>query len=501
MGWQSYRLVAADAGVGWEPVDGLGIANEHYRLRVDPARGGGVSSLVEIGSDRELIAAGKVGNELAVYDEYPAHPEAGEGPWHLLPKGPVVSSSTGSASVQAFGGPLGERLVVKRRHSADVLRYTQTLTLWHGVARLDCQTTIDEFIGADRLVRLRWPCPVPGACPVSEVGDAVIGRGFALLHDRDGASVDSAQHPWTLDNPAYGWFGLSSAARVRVGGSVRAVAVAEVVSPDESASASLARDLMVALVRAGVTATCSSADKPRYGDLAVDSNLPDVRIALGGPDQNAFTAAVLAEADAAYTEELKRQLYATGAARVWVPSAAPLADEWVPGADLRRVQALPVLVIAGASLEVAVGSIVEDLADAEIDVEQQAPSGLEPFDVAHRRGAQPRNAWLRCGIRRHPAHLADAFVHGLAVRNLDRPAAAYRSRRLQLPAAALDPHLRLRAGLRRQAIGERWECPPSARSSPGRFIPSPKTPGQQVDCPRGARYWRSSRQARYSSAR
>lgn len=379
MGWQSYRLVAADAAVGWEPLDGLEIANEHYRLRVDPARGGGVSSLVEIGSDHELIATGKVGNELAVYDEYPAHPEAGEGPWHLLPKGSVVCSSTGSASVQAFSGPLGQRLVV---HGGipDVLRYTQTLTLWHGVARVDCQTTIDEFTGADRLVRLRWPCPVPGACPVSEVGDAVIGRGFALLHDRDGASVDSAQHPWTLDNPAYGWFGLSSAARVRVGDGVRAVAVAEVVSPDESASASLARDLMVALVRAGVTATCSSADKPRYGDLAVDSNLPDVRIALGGPDQNAFTAAVLAEADDAYTEELKRQLYATGTARVWVPPAAPLADEWVPGADLRRVQALPVLVIAGGPLEVAVGSVVEDLADAEIDVEQQVPSGLEPFE-------------------------------------------------------------------------------------------------------------------------
>ena len=42
---------------------------------------------------------------------------------------------------------------------------------------------------------------------------------------------------------------------------------------------------MVALVRAGVTATCTSADKPRYGDLDVDSNLPDARIALGGPDQ------------------------------------------------------------------------------------------------------------------------------------------------------------------------------------------------------------------------
>ena len=66
------------------------------------SRGGGVSSLVEIGSGRELIADGKVGNELAVYEEYPAHPEAGEGPWHLLPKGPVVCSSAGAASVQTF---------------------------------------------------------------------------------------------------------------------------------------------------------------------------------------------------------------------------------------------------------------------------------------------------------------------------------------------------------------------------------------------------------------
>ena len=160
-------------------------------------------------------------------------------------------------------------------------------------------------------------------------------------------SVDTAKHPYTLDNPAYGWFGLSSAMRVRVGDSVRAVSVAEVVSPTEAESAPLARDLMVALVRAGVTATCSSADKPRYGDLEVDSNLPDARIALGGPDENPFTAAVLAEADAAYTDELKRQLYETGSARVFVPAAAPLATTWLPGADLRGVRTLPVLIIAG----------------------------------------------------------------------------------------------------------------------------------------------------------
>jgi len=383
LGWRSYRLSTGLGAGGWRAEAGEEIANEHYTLRVDPSRGGGVSSLVETATARELIAAGRVGNELAVYDEYSAHPQSGEGPWHLLPKGPVVCSSSKPADVQVHRGPLGERLVVRGR-IGDVLRYTQTLTLWRGVARVDCQTTIDDFTGADRLLRVRWPCPLPGALPVSEVGDAVIGRGFGLIHQTPDTAVDSATHPWTLDNPAFGWFGLSSALRVRLrdgsGDGCRAVSVAEVVTPTEAASAPLARDLMVALVRAGVTATCSGADRPRYGDLSVDSNLPDARIALGGPDENAFTSAVLAAADPTYTEELKRQLYRGGRARVWVPAAAPLSSAWVPGADLSGVRTLPVLIVAGADLSDAIAGLVDDLGDFEVAVEQEAPAAAEPFE-------------------------------------------------------------------------------------------------------------------------
>lgn len=383
LGWRVYRLVPGGGPAGWQEVAGAAIANERYRLEVDPARGGGVVSLISDG--RELIADGRVGNELAVYEEYPSHPTQGEGPWHLLPRGPVVCSSESRARAQAYRGPLGQRIVVTGRIGG-LLRYTQTLTLWHGVPRVDCRTTIDEFTGADRLVRLRWPCPVPGAMPVSEVGDAVVGRGFALLHD-GARSVDTARHLWTLDNPAYGWFGLSSAARVRVGPphgqAVRAISVAEVVTPDEAGSGPLARDLMVALVRAGVTATCSGADKSRYGDLDVDSNLPDVRIALGGPARNAFTETVLAQAHPAYADELDRQLAATGRATVWVPAAAPLAAVWVPGADLRAPAVLPVLVIAGRdeeSLAAAIAAVADDLGDAEIVVTQRAPAGTDEFE-------------------------------------------------------------------------------------------------------------------------
>ena len=379
LGWRAYRLQASGTAAGWDLLAGNEIANEHYRLTADPMRGGAVSSLLESG--RELIADGRVGNELAVYEEYSAHPRSGEGPWHLVPKGPVTCSSAYQAdSVQAYRGPLGQRIVARGR-IGDVLRYTQTLTLWDGIARVDCRTTIDEFTGADRLVRLRWPCPVPGALPVSEVGDAVIGRGFGLMHDRGSESaVDAAQHPWTLDNPAYGWFGLSSTARIRIGDDIRAMSVAEVVTPTEADASSLARDLMVALGRAGVTATCSSARNSRYGALDVDSNLPDTRIAVGGSDENSFTAEVLAAADPVYADELKRQLYAGGAARVWVPAGAPLAEEWVPDADLRGARALPVLVIAYGHLDEALAAVVDDLADVEIVVTQDAPTGSEPFE-------------------------------------------------------------------------------------------------------------------------
>ncbi|GJF07978.1 alpha-mannosidase [Mycolicibacterium cyprinidarum] len=372
LGWRSYRIVPGGSADEWEPLTGgdfLEIANDHYRLRVDELRGGGVSSLISAG--RELIADGRVGNELAVYDEYPAHPTAGEGPWHLLPRGPVTTSSqTRATSVRRYRSALGERVIVTGEIPG-LLRYTQTLTLWRGIDRLDCRTTVDEFSGSDRLLRLRWPCPVPGAMPVSEVGNAAIGRGFGLLYEPGSTeSVDSAIFPYTLDNPAYGWFGLSSAARVRFrDGHVRAISVAEVVTPSrtDTATDTLIRELMTALVRAGVTATCSVADAPRYGNLAVDSNLPDVRISIGSPTDNAFTATVLGSD--------------TGSSRTWVAATKPLPDVWVPGADLRDPVALPVLVVAAdGDIAAAITALIEDLADAEIAIDQETHGSVEDFE-------------------------------------------------------------------------------------------------------------------------
>ena len=300
------------------------------------------------------------GNELVIQDEYAQHPRHGEGPWHLAPKGPGLGSASVPATVRAERCPAGSRLVAS--FSLDGLDVTQETVLWDHAERVEFRTHVDSYAGRDRLLRVRFPGDVPGGLPVYQTATAVIGRSFGVV------DVDSADHWYTLDNPAYQWFGLGSVARVTDrGGLAQAIGVAEVVCPEApNGLGDLLRDLLVALAAAGVTATCSQADGSRYGAIDVDSNLPDVRIAIGGPEVNPFTAEVLAAAGPGYAKALATRLASAPAARLWVPGSRNRADAFGPDADVRGPGDLPVLVLAG-DLAAAVAGLTGDLADAVVD--------------------------------------------------------------------------------------------------------------------------------------
>ena len=353
LGWRTWRLVAAPPTPMWTVGTGFDIENARYRVTVDPARGGGVTSVYDLRYERELMHAGQVGNELRVYEEYPQHPDFGEGPWHLVPKGLIAQAADTVAEARREVGPLGERLIVTG--TVDGIAYEQTVTLWRDMDRVDCRTRLLDFAGADRMLRLRFPVDLPGALPISEVADAVIGRGFAL------PEADVAEAPWTLDNPANTWFGLGSTARVELTDAngraigARALGIAEVVVPtlDDAADA---RELVVALARVGVTATTSAADWARYGWLEVDSNLPDFRVLIGDPESNPATREVLESAGEDYAAALKQH------GRVWIPAHEPLREVWKPNADLRDLRALPVLVVATEE----VAALTQDVADARV---------------------------------------------------------------------------------------------------------------------------------------
>jgi alpha-mannosidase len=387
LGVAVHRLVADSAELPqWRRDDsGLGAENAHFSIEIDPSRGGALSRITHRGTGKELLAKGRVGSEILVYGEYPQHPNMGEGPWMLVPNGDVVGAAEQVAhETWTLTSPVGT--VVGARGKVDDVLYVQTHTLWNGVDRVDGTTRVEQYGGSDKLVRLRLPAAVHGGRPVVEVGEAVIGRAFGY------PDVDSAIAPWTLDTPSNRWFGLGSTARVVAGSGAErraeALGVAEVVihAPDDPVSG--ARDLVVALASVGVTATVTAASGPRYGNLDVDSNLPDVRIAVGHPDDNSFVESVLDSADPAYRTEFDRQLQGDPIAILWVPAQRTRQSRLVPMADLRGIRDLPVLIAAGAGgagSTAAVSALIADLADATIELPQPVGStqleGLEEFSV------------------------------------------------------------------------------------------------------------------------
>ncbi len=378
LGHRAYQVgPAADsdqaAAAGWaELPDGIDvIENSRYLISADPARSGTIS-VTDKRTGASVLAG--PGNELVIQDEYAQHPRHGEGPWHLSPKGPGAGSAGAPAVVRAERCPAGARLVAW--FTLDGLEVTQETVLWDDADRIEFRTHVDGYSAHDRLLRVRFPADVPGGLPVYQTATAVIGRTFGAV------DVDSADHWYTLDSPAYQWFGLGSVARVRTGGADgpgQAIGVAEVVCPDGGPGPALrdvVRDLMVALAAAGVTATCGQADGPRYGGLDADSNLPDVRIAVGGPEVNSFTAEVLAAAGPGYAKAVAGGEHA----RVWVPAARSRAEAFGPSADVRGTADLPVLIVSSGGpheLAVAVTALAGDLADGLVEGAEDAGDGGE----------------------------------------------------------------------------------------------------------------------------
>ena len=389
LGYRSYDIErSGQAAANWVPAEGLSVANERFLVEADPARGGCLSRVTDRRTGQAVVQAGEVGNELLVYPEYPQHPEMTEGPWHLLPAGPPVRSSARAARVQAQKSPLGERLVIDGE--MDVMAYTQVVTLFYGSDRVDLKTYLRGFSGVDRLVRLRFPAAVSGGTPLAEVGNAVVARNFGFV------DADAATAPWTLDTPAQGWVGLGSTLAVSLveNGSAfgsRALGVAEVVMPSEAAGELQPglRALLIALAGKGVTASCTEARSNRYGGLLGDSNLPDVRISLGRPEENELTASVLESAGPAFRTDLERQLAERGTARLWVPAARPFDEVWAPNADVRGPRDLPVLIVAAsntAALQAEVTALTSEVQEGRLVV-TQPPSLTAGSGDAERDGA------------------------------------------------------------------------------------------------------------------
>ncbi len=107
-------------------------------MTADPAQGGSVTAVIDRRTGRNLL--GGPGNDLVLLEEYEQHPRWGEGPWHLSPKGPGVSSATVRAQVTAHRSPVGSR-IVSRYRLGDLTISAETI-LWDGAERVEFRTHV-----------------------------------------------------------------------------------------------------------------------------------------------------------------------------------------------------------------------------------------------------------------------------------------------------------------------------------------------------------------------
>ncbi|HXW87265.1 MAG TPA: glycoside hydrolase family 38 C-terminal domain-containing protein [Streptosporangiaceae bacterium] len=367
VGYRAYLVSptgdADGTDAGWRPAGQQPrLENEVFVVEADPDLGGTLSRVLDKRSGTELLQAGGGGNELVLQPEHAAHPRWAEGPWLLCPAGPGTGTAARPAVVRAEVSPVGGRLVATLELGG--LQVTQETVLWHGADRVEFRTHVDGSIGQDHLLRVVFPANVPGGLPVYQTAVAVIGRPPGPIDS------DVAEHPYTLDCPAAEWLALGSTATVRVAhrdGStqLQAIGVAEVIAP--ATLRGPVRDLVAALGACGVTATCSQPDSPRYGFAELDSNLPDFRICLGGPADNAQTGRVLAAAGPDAAAALTDRLGSHGTARLWLPAERSRAEAFGPGPDLRGPLDLPVLIVAAADLAAEITALAADLGDAVIE--------------------------------------------------------------------------------------------------------------------------------------
>ena len=455
LGYRTFRAVPSSTALeeaAWHPIEARAIENDAFAVTVDPGRGGGIVSLVDKRSGKELVRPGEVANELRSYHEYPNHPLFAEGPWHLTPDGRFTSATAFPVEVTIEASPIGQRIRVEG--SFDEVRRADEIRLWTGVERVELTTTLHDYRGHDRLFRVRFPAAVEGGAPVSETGNAVVGRPFGR------PNVDTAEVPFTLDHPAYNWFALGATARVALGASggppsearaSRSIGIAEVVVPDDPRQDAAVRDLVVALVRQGVTSTLSRHDGHRYGVMHIDSNLPDVRLAIGGPDENSFVAAVLADADARYRAELDRQLAGQGRACVWIPESddrartnradpRPARRARTARAHRRRRRPRWHRRCPRAARHRSRGRRDRGRSAGRAGRRDRQGRGL------HRRDPEPRPARVQRRGRRQHVPVPHALVQRLAVGGLDRSSETGDAGRCELPVPALEPPLRVRRG-------------------------------------------------------
>jgi alpha-mannosidase len=354
-----------------QPADDTILQNEFWTITLDPERGGGISSLVDRKTGRELMRPGCVGNDLGALREYNKRAEAS---WEFWTLGERVFASDSRADVRIETTPVKQVATITGQ-LGDICSYTRTLTVRPGQHHIETDVTLDGYAHEDNLFVVSTPLSLPGSLPICEdrFGTVVARRGQTAFDYRT-RSTHRPSHCAVY--PVYNWAEAGWSARVDIGetSSLNLGLAGLIVTHDEHVEQQL-EPLMKTLGRVGITCTPYFDDDDeqrlaelekvhgKYGQVAYDNTLPK---RIDDIELSAEWVAISVAGNNTYADELldrlpdavRDRITADEARQGW--SIIVAEDDAVPDGW----PAMPVVIISAVShekLSEAFARIDEDL--------------------------------------------------------------------------------------------------------------------------------------------
>jgi len=359
MGYRAYTVVEGGDDLPTRTTQsGTRIENEYYRVVVDPARGGGMVSLFDKRTRREVLdSARHVGNELAVLEEVPYRNETQH---EFYTTGLKLFSGDQPASVEVEKGPVSATL--RARYSmGELCGVVQEITLYKGLKRVDFRTILEDVQREDYLYAVTFPTNLEGCVPVFDERFGAVARNESRNY------LDFRTHRMVMfsDCAVYAanqWMEYGNCAVFRVGANAYPLSMVGLVTHGDRVSEAAAETITRTLIKKGVTCTpWHDAGGPRWGSYLdhMDDDLlyTRFRISLGVRGKNTYSGRLIDAQSDRVRQAFDKRLAKHGHAFLFVKDADLCDGSW---------PALPVLIIEAASakdLRAAVAELLAGFAD------------------------------------------------------------------------------------------------------------------------------------------
>ncbi|HOX40144.1 MAG TPA: glycoside hydrolase family 38 C-terminal domain-containing protein [Candidatus Brocadiia bacterium] len=370
MGYRAYRILPSsveetvemplDAPSAAKKVAGpKSIENEFYKVEVDPARGGGITSIFDKKAGREVLdcSAGHLGNEIAVLQEVPDREETQH---ELYTTGLKMFSNEFPAEVDAQHGPVTSRIRVTTK-LGEICGLVQEITLHRGVKRIDFKTVLEDYAREDDLFAVTFPAAVKGAEPVFDERFGVVVRHPSRNY------LDFRTHQMFMfsDCGVYGankFLDYSSSVKVEFQGEKGtaaswALGMPGIITAHDKEEREAACDLIKGLAKRGITCTpWHDKDEPRWNTMPPNINedmlYTTFRIALGTSGSNAYIEKILSGVGPKNAAAFRQRLARDGRAHLFTMDE-DVAEGWPPQ---------PALIVVGKDADALRGAVADMVA-------------------------------------------------------------------------------------------------------------------------------------------